>query len=257
MEAVLTLTGMGTLLWGLVGFIRPSWARLSSRWQAGVIWLFSAVIITASGEFYPTKEAHQEAGATVGAFIGAVVIGGFVFFLRVAFRASALSKGTVGREGGGHVEQFAKKWAGATPHYQIMAQGLASPDQHSLAEAEERRNAGEAFIKKLGERPKRQPDKPQAQRTIIACVDYYSDSDDGENGRVLRRGAPDKTLSFEYANFQGEITIRTLHKWVEYPQYLQGWCEDAGDNRTFRKDRVLEWFQGREDLRAPKGRSRL
>ena len=116
---------------------------------------------------------------------------------------------------------------------------------------------GEAFIKKLGERPKQQHDKSLAEPYMLACDDYYSDDDDGEHGRVLRRGGPTSYLSFEYGNRQGEITIRTLQKWVEYPQYLQGWCEDAGDNRTFRKDRVLEWFAGREELRAPKGKSRL
>lgn len=63
---------------------------------------------------------------------------------------------------------------------------------------------------------------------------------------------------FEYADHYGEVTIRTIHKWVEYPIHVQGWCEDKQDTRTFRKDRVQTWFDGSEKmLRGPKGRSRL
>lgn len=254
----MTLAGLGCFFCGIIGFIRPSWIKLSSRWQAAALWLFSGVLATAGGEFYPTKDTHQEDGATVVMIISTALVCAFVIFLRVAFRAAALSNGAAPRESAsGQVERLAQKWAASMPKYRSIAANEPVSERRTTSENEERRKFGEAFIKKLGERPKRQAATLPVQPIVIPCEDYYSDSDDGEHGRVLRRGAYDSSLSFEYANRQGEITIRTLHQWVEYPQYLQGWCQDAGDNRTFRKDRVLEWFAGREELRAPKGKSRL
>ena len=153
LKVILTLAGLGCFFGGIIGLIRPSWIKLSSRWQAAALWLFSGVLATAGGEFYPTKDAHQEDGATVFMFISIALICGFVIFLRVAFRAAALSNGAVPNEcSGGHVERLAQKWAKSMPKYRNIAAVKAVSKQFTASENEERRKAGEAFIKKLGER---------------------------------------------------------------------------------------------------------
>lgn len=67
----------------------------------------------------------------------------------------------------------------------------------------------------------------------------------------------DVTLSpirFRYCNAVGEITERTLVKWDEVGHYIRGWGEGDPQVRTFRKDRVHEYYDGcARLLRDPAG----
>jgi hypothetical protein len=55
-------------------------------------------------------------------------------------------------------------------------------------------------------------------------------------------------LHFVYEDAEGNQSIRTVTRWREEDEYVIGWCQDAHDERTFRKDRVLEWIDGSDAL---------
>ena len=57
-----------------------------------------------------------------------------------------------------------------------------------------------------------------------------------------------RVLSFSYKDSKGKVTERQLTHWKETSIYIQGRAEDDTFYRTFRKDRVLEYFDGAELL---------
>lgn len=113
---------------GIIGLIRPCWIKLSTRWQAGALLLFSLVPIAAAAEFYPTNDKADGSGATVTMLVfWAVVVFGIwpiIVYnrrLRAEWQAQHKIKSPV-------------------------------PPLQSAADIEQRRQADEAFLKKLGER---------------------------------------------------------------------------------------------------------
>lgn len=48
--------------------------------------------------------------------------------------------------------------------------------------------------------------------------------------------------TFIYRDAKGNVTARTITEVSEREQYLQGYCQQSGGLKTFRKDRVLEYF---------------
>lgn len=53
-------------------------------------------------------------------------------------------------------------------------------------------------------------------------------------------------LHFTYRDSRGEQSERRIEQWNEEGYYVIGFCESAGAIRTFRKDRILEYFNGCE-----------
>jgi len=70
-------------------------------------------------------------------------------------------------------------------------------------------------------------------------------------GEVLASG--EEILHFEYADVNGVVTERAISSWAEYARHVRGFCLEAADYRTFRKDRVLEWrFDTEKHLVRPR-----
>lgn len=63
-------------------------------------------------------------------------------------------------------------------------------------------------------------------------------------GDEINRDFSGNPLKFKYKDRFGAITQREITNWREYPEHFEGFCSDACDTRTFRKDRVLEWLCG-------------
>lgn len=61
---------------------------------------------------------------------------------------------------------------------------------------------------------------------------------DKENVPSAKAGA---WIEFTYVDSEGEITERHLRNWSRTSQYLEGFCMDRKDSRTFRVDRVIQW----------------
>ncbi|WP_156029200.1 hypothetical protein [Sphingobium sp. DC-2] len=167
-------------------------------------------------------------------------------------------------EPSGLTEKTAAKWAtfivNQRQRQQEPPQIVDRKRDRQSVPLETRKATGAAVQSNVAQRRKEAAAaRPDPASQSFGCNDYYSEvGEEGEHGRIIRTGWNQGPLMFEYADYHGELTVRTIHKWVEYPQYIQGWCEDKGDTRTFRKNRVQTWFGGTEAmLRGPKGRSRL
>jgi len=59
-----------------------------------------------------------------------------------------------------------------------------------------------------------------------------------------RPTATTNNLRFVYEDSQGNITTREVSNWRDNGVYLEGFCHKAGDIRTFRRDRVVEFLEG-------------
>lgn len=59
-----------------------------------------------------------------------------------------------------------------------------------------------------------------------------------------RSTATTGNLHFIYEDSQGSITTREVSNWREEGVYLEGFCHKAGDVRTFRRDRIVEFLEG-------------
>lgn len=64
---------------------------------------------------------------------------------------------------------------------------------------------------------------------------------------VPRPVATTGNLRFIYEDSQGNISTREVSNWREKGIYLEGYCHQAHDVRTFRRDRIVEFLEG-EDL---------
>lgn len=62
-------------------------------------------------------------------------------------------------------------------------------------------------------------------------------------------------LFFSYKDSKGTVTERQLTHWKETSIYIQGRSEKDALYRTFRKDRVIEYFQGADLLSYDKAPS--
>ena len=71
-------------------------------------------------------------------------------------------------------------------------------------------------------------------------------------GRPMHREQPTERhrglLHFAYEDNDGNQSIRRVKNWTFDGLYINGRCLDAQDTRTFRIDRVLDWFEGEELL---------
>ena len=54
--------------------------------------------------------------------------------------------------------------------------------------------------------------------------------------------AAQQPLTFRYRNVTGAETLRTVMHWTIDPNYITGTCLEADGERTFRRDRVIEWI---------------
>ena len=61
----------------------------------------------------------------------------------------------------------------------------------------------------------------------------------------------ESVLMFEYADANGVVTDRSVSDWTEYTHHIRGFCLSACDERTFRKDRILIWVLGENELKRP------
>lgn len=55
-------------------------------------------------------------------------------------------------------------------------------------------------------------------------------------------------IKFSYRDADGRESVRTLTNWSENTRYLQGRGEGDSLPRTFRKDRVVEYLEGADQL---------
>jgi len=55
-------------------------------------------------------------------------------------------------------------------------------------------------------------------------------------------------LRFRYRNAKGEITERSVLRWVEVGNYIRGIDASEEVFKTFRKDRIIEYFDGCESM---------
>ena len=55
-------------------------------------------------------------------------------------------------------------------------------------------------------------------------------------------------IKFSYRDADGRESVRTLTHWSENTRYLQGRSEGDALPRTFRKDRVVEYLEGADQL---------
>lgn len=62
---------------------------------------------------------------------------------------------------------------------------------------------------------------------------------DGERGDFAR---------FTYADRDGVVTERQISNWRSYDAYIEGFCLNRREGRTFRKDRIAEWSSASEGL---------
>ena len=54
-------------------------------------------------------------------------------------------------------------------------------------------------------------------------------------------------LRFVYCNAAGEYSRRELTRWSEVGHYIRGYSEGNSAIRTFRKDRITEYFDGADE----------
>jgi len=85
----------------------------------------------------------------------------------------------------------------------------------------------------------------------VAIEDRYEDYRDDKIrlGRKLASGT--SLLMFEYSDVNGVVTDRSVTDWTEFRHHIRGYCLTACGDRTFRKDRVVDWVAGRENLKSP------
>ncbi|MGF0336759.1 BRCT domain-containing protein [Ectopseudomonas toyotomiensis] len=57
-----------------------------------------------------------------------------------------------------------------------------------------------------------------------------------------------QAIKFSYRDADGRESVRTLTHWSENTRYLQGRSEGDTLPRTFRKDRVVEYLEGADQL---------
>lgn len=62
-------------------------------------------------------------------------------------------------------------------------------------------------------------------------------------------------LRFIYEDSQGNISTREVSNWRENSAYVEGYCHKAGDFRTFRCDRIVEFLEGKHLLSLAGGRA--
>lgn len=264
METILILAWLASFGAGIAGLIKPRWVRLPSRWAVSALLTFSFLFPVAAGEYFPSADVKQEKGATVGSLVAWAICCGAVVGVRLALLARKMALNGVPHAGSGLIEKTAGKWA----TFIIERQRGQQEPRHAEDQKQEplsvpletRKTKGAGLQFNIAQRRKEAAAaRPDPASRSFGSEDYYSEiGDEGEHGRIIRTGWNQGPLVFEYADYHGELTVRTIHKWVEYPQYIQGWCEDKEDTRTFRKNRVQTWFGGTETmLRGPKGRSRL
>jgi hypothetical protein len=262
-ETILTLAWLISFFAGVAGLIRPRWVRLQSRWAASVLVTSSFLFPVAAGEFFPSADVKQERGATVVVLLFWAICCGIVILCRLGVQAQRMADKGMPPEPSGFIQTNAAKWATAIISRREMPRKQpASVDQkrESSAPSEARKALGMAVHSDIARRRREAAAaRPGPEARSFGSEDFYAEiGEEGEHGRIIRTGWNQGPLSFEYADYHGELSVRTIHKWVEYPQYIQGWCEDKEDTRTFRKSRVQTWFGGSETmLRGPRGRSRL
>lgn len=58
-----------------------------------------------------------------------------------------------------------------------------------------------------------------------------------------------RLLYFSYRDSKGQVSERQLTRWKENSVHIQGHSEGDTFYRTFRKDRVIEYFSGSEHLK--------
>jgi hypothetical protein len=61
---------------------------------------------------------------------------------------------------------------------------------------------------------------------------------------TVQRDVPADQLRFVYEDATGNVTTREVSDWVDDGEYLEGYCHLAGDFRTFRRDRIIEFVEG-------------
>lgn len=80
------------------------------------------------------------------------------------------------------------------------------------------------------------------KRNFIACkINILAHGEDWDVNKT-------DTKYFIYEDSSGAVTARHIINFKEGSEYIQGFCKTREDNRTFRKDRILEYASNLEEL---------
>lgn len=94
-----------------------------------------------------------------------------------------------------------------------------------------------------------QSSSPDVDRSVVNKPERQrpAPKPQGERFRSWRTspGAPTqrrgRSARFTYVDEDGVVTSRQIQNWTIASNYIEGWCLDREDIRTFRLDRVEEW----------------
>lgn len=227
-ETALQLAVLACIGVGVVGLVYPPMVFLPSRWIAAAILLFMLVPLGAAIEFYPVAGADPADGATFGfAICWFVIVGAVARFRSLRRRAVGHSPD---QPSAGIWASIKNSWA-----------DVQKAEQERLARKRALDAKGEAFDQRVKERrmqiAQRKRDGAVGSSTVVPIL-----LDPAYAPDAVLQGSGDNVLKFEYADADGVLTVRTIRNWTDDGIYLRGWCEDRRAVRTFRMDRVIEWF---------------
>ncbi|WP_322528538.1 hypothetical protein R5R73_01250 [Salinicola sp. LHM] len=135
------------------------------------------------------------------------------------------------------------------------ADGVSTPSSLDQTVSSNHDAAREAVSSKAWKRKaQRARDRDREQQPKVgkitastSSVPPFDTEDDDELSRELALGA-DGRLSFLYADASGNETHRNVTNWRFDGTYIKGFCLENDAMRTFRRDRVVEFFEGSEAL---------
>lgn len=195
-------------------------------------------------------------GEVLGLFVVLVIILGLpallvwimVWAIRLQFKINALRRGNV--IGNTRLDDQARRWHERQLKYQAKLDATRghprsqpevgkvdprAPDR-SAAELDALRFAARAaMVRRERERQRTDKAPPKAPKPRAERRRAWRNAPGAPN---QRRG---RSARFTYADEDGVVTDRQIQNWTIASNYIEGWCIDRKEMRTFRLDRVEEW----------------
>lgn len=206
MVALGDVLGVVGFLWfcaGVAAIWQPRFARLTKRRHAVALWAFSFVVLGLGMDLAPTDaNAEPMFVSTLSAWIVGVAIGLGVVRIAKIRRENAQQQST----------------------------STIVKEHEALARMGERgRSASAASAKQFAPAAPSLP-APQPADRRRAPAQQWNGGDYGEEA------------SFTYVDADGVVTDRTIVNWRSEGPYIRGTCVQRRQSRTFRKDRIEDWY---------------
>lgn len=218
MDWIAILVSFGGAGWGWLKLAesmksngRPWWLRHLAGLSAG--WLAMLGILMVFDGVGITLSAETESMGIEGYIYGAILLAPLVISLRLSLTANQ------------RVEAHEAKEARSTLK-QLQGENRQSV-RDAMSSKRWKQRAKKAKAEAAGKTPKA---PPSPTRSAMSSSDGY--------------------LRFVYEDSQGNVSTREVSSWDEDGIYIEGYCHRAGDVRTFRRDRIVEFIKG-EDLVGP------